>query len=765
MKIYRQNSPLGYRFTTTLLAVFILSSAYGQDLFQSATPPVFPRGEDAFIRWDKLPYLRLGVRGYMASTYDRCGNNQTADASHFLYQENDSFNVALDIKGPGILYFIRTNHFHGSPWHYEIDGQDLMVSETATKNPVGADTAFESTAFIPADLFPFPLVWTWTTTKGADLMWRPVEFNQRLRIAYSRTFYGTGYYIFHKFPYEPEDDKKTSLPVPPRKETLELLEYAGKDQVTAEVQKNVYKGELNLKPFEKVQMAELNSGPAMIRSIGFSFPRSMDKDFGRCRLRITWDHRWNESVNVPVDLFFGTGLLHNPENKEYLVKGLPLVVRYDKDRVYLDCYWPMPFFSNAQLEITEMNGKSINNILWNIVSVPYTGPINHVTYFHATYTNHENPEAGQDLTFLDTERAEGGGSWSGQVVGMSWIFSENGVLQTLEGDPRIYLDDSKSPQGQGTGTEEWGGGGDYWGGRNMTIPLAGHPVGKSSKEASDQLEKVNSAYRFLITDYFPFGKRAVVNLEHGGMNTYPEHYSGVVYWYGIDAPSLILTDQLAVFNRMDRIRHRYTSLSEEEPYALISRYNQGPDHDYTDWAHPSSLQKESYGAKMYFPAERDSVVNLTGVAQFRIKLRNDNHGLLIRRKFDYQYPNQEASVYVKSVHDTVWHYAGLWYSAGSNTIVHSRPAGRSFSEAELAPAEHHIITSNRRWMDDEFLVSEQLTGGQDELDIKLIFKPNELPLFPGQDFPYPPKWSASRYRVYCYVMPYLKKENIERMKR
>jgi len=67
--------------------------------------------------------------------------------------------------------------------------------------------------------------------------------------------------------------------------------------------------------------------------------------------------------------------------------------------------------------------------------------------------------------------------WSGSLVGTSFVFTDRNVLTTLEGDPRFYFDDSRTPQVQGTGTEEWGGGGDYWGGHTMTLPLAGHPVG------------------------------------------------------------------------------------------------------------------------------------------------------------------------------------------------------------------------------------------------------------------------------------------------
>src|SRR5215470_1367636 len=90
----------------------------------AAEPPVIPVGLDAYRQWERWPYLRVGARAYMRSTYDRRGGNEGADASHFLYQLADDFNVTLDVQGSGILYFARYNHWHGSPWHYEVDGVD-----------------------------------------------------------------------------------------------------------------------------------------------------------------------------------------------------------------------------------------------------------------------------------------------------------------------------------------------------------------------------------------------------------------------------------------------------------------------------------------------------------------------------------------------------------------------------------------------------------------------------------------------------------------
>jgi hypothetical protein len=101
-------------------------------------PPVIPVGLDAYRQWERWPCQRLGVRAYMRSTYDRRGGNEGADASHFLYQLADDFNVTLDVAGPGVLYFARYNHWHGSPWHYEVDGADHIVRETGTADPVNA---------------------------------------------------------------------------------------------------------------------------------------------------------------------------------------------------------------------------------------------------------------------------------------------------------------------------------------------------------------------------------------------------------------------------------------------------------------------------------------------------------------------------------------------------------------------------------------------------------------------------------------------------
>src|SRR5438093_293387 len=209
----------------------ILSSLALLSIASGAEPPVIPIGLDAYRQWERWPYQRIGARAYMRSTYDRAGGNEGADASHFLYQEADDFNVTLDVEGPGLLCFARYNHWHGSPWHYEVDGTDHLVQESSSADPTNP---VPGSVFMPEQLFPRPLTWTWDVTKGADLMWVPIPFERSFRMAYSRTRYGTGYYIYHLYvaganlsrPIRGWDGK-----TPPDRDVLTLIERAGSDLV------------------------------------------------------------------------------------------------------------------------------------------------------------------------------------------------------------------------------------------------------------------------------------------------------------------------------------------------------------------------------------------------------------------------------------------------------------------------------------------------------------------------------------------------------
>jgi len=720
---------------------------------------VIPVGLDAYRMWEKWPMQRIGARTYMRSTYDREGGNQSADASHYLFANEEDYNVSLDVKGRGVFYFFRANHWHGSPWHFIADNKDNLVKETGTSDPVNAKQVFKDTKFIPESAFPKPLNWTWGTTKGASLIWTPIPFSESMRIAYSRTRYGTGYYIYSLY----ANEENLSRPIVtwdinrgPNQDVLDLLGRSGTDIAPKNTKSK--KGVVKLdKP--RVLLSQINSASSSVRAFKLVLPLEKAEDLEHLKLQVTWDDAKYPSIDAPLALFFGAGTLYNRENKEYLVKGFPINIRFDYPgkKVELACYYPMPFFKSAKFELAGIKPDG-TEISYEIRYEPLNNAIGQSSYFHATYTDIPEPELGKDMTYLDTRGIEGKQEWSGSFVGTSFIFSHNGSLGTLEGDPRFFFDDSRSPQGYGTGTEEWGGGGDYWGGNNMTLPFAGHPCGAPNKDkAKNERDKIESAYRFLLADLMPFGKRAVINFEHGGENLSAEHYEAVTDWYGLPAPSLVKTDEIDIGDLTSEKKHFYVSPQASAVETVNSRYELGIDLFPTGvWgmdANKIAGYKGKAGTSVY-PSHKEDGRYTRGVSEFTVDLDVNNKGALLRRTLDYSFPNQTAIVYLSDASSAAsvpnWEKAGVWYLAGSNTAIYSDPSG------ELDSRLLRTKTTNRRFRDDEFLIPARLTKNKKKIRLKVEFVNDGQQLFPDFPFPKASAWSELRYEVYSYVIPNFK---------
>jgi len=690
--------------------------------------PIIQVGLDAYRHWDRWPYLRLGTRVSMRSTYDRTGGND--DASNFVRLEPDRA-VPLEVVGPGVLLFTRANHWHGSPWHDLVDGQDHVVQETDTAMP---DTPAPGSTFIPASAFPPPLALTWSTTQGADVSGVPIELTRSLQVGYERTHYGTGYFIYESFPLgarnlsQPPAAWTEAAPDP---DVLALIGRAGQDVAPSGPGVTATSGTVALAAGAPVTVLDA-SGPAMLRALSFTVPQSDAEALGAATLRVTWDGRAAPSIDAPVSLFFGAGSLYDRASAEFLVKAFPVGIRFASGQVTFAVYFPMPFFHGAHVEL--VGGPSaVAAVAWAARTQPYGDPTNWAGYLHATYVDQGTPTPGVDLVLLDTAKAEGGGDWCGHLVGTSFIFSDRANLTTLEGDPRFFFDDSQTPQVQGTGTEEWGGGGDYWGGQTTTLPFFGHPVGAPSPSSAMNAEdEIESAYRFLLADAMPFGKHARVQLEHGGVDDSTEHYRTVAYWYGLPGACLVQTDALHVGDPADEQTHRYVSPEASSVDTLTSRYEWGVDH---------------VGTTEIYPATTDTGRHTTGTSEFTLAIDPDNLGVLLRRKLDYAFPDQRAEVYVADDGPCpTFVHAGTWYLAGSTTYVHSSPPG------ELDPFQPVVETSDHRWRDDELLLPRTLTEGRSAIRVRIVFAPLHQPLVPGAALA-PEAWSEYRYTAYVWKLP------------
>jgi hypothetical protein len=407
---------------------------------------------------------------------------------------------------------------------------------------------------------------------------------------------------------------------------------------------------------------------------------------GNSRLRIYWDGESTPSVDAPLKFLVGDGAgVYQPQGRA-LVSGLLAGAKGDGSSMDFSLYYPMPFHSTARITLTSDPSASVLDKLgWRLRLQPFPDPAGWWGTLHVTYTSVPNPVPGQDMTFLDV-------SGSGRVVGTVINFSRVGG--TLEGNPSFYIDNSPTPQVEGTGTEEWGLGGNYWNGNHQTtLPLGGLPSSTNNPPGTD----VDGAaeYRFLVADSVPFNDHLTLRWQHGGRDETTEPYRAAVMWYGTSSQTAPLTDEVHVGDPPSAASHHYSS-----PGAV-----------------PSTLTA-AYGYGLQAGATTDTGDTSTGTTSFTMRLDPANAGAFLRRMSDYSLPNQRSNVFVDG------RFAGTWYAAGS------------FGGTDAQGV-------SRRWRDDEFPLPASLTAGKTAVSIQIQFVRT----------PADNAWSEFGYQMYSFVPP------------
>jgi hypothetical protein len=356
---------------------------------------------------------------------------------------------------------------------------------------------------------------------------------------------------------------------------------------------------------------------------------------------------------------------------------------------------------------------------------------------------------------------------------------------------------------QGTSTDGWAGGRGAWaGGGTTTLPFVGHPVGAPTlAQAKNARDAIHSAYRFLVADAMPFGRRARVQLEHGGTDESNEHFRTLALWYGTHGECLTKTDAVHVGDAADEALHAYDSPTASEPVSITSRYEVGVD---------------SVKGVEIVPATTDSGRTMNGVTELSLAIDPDNQGVLLRRKLDLAIPDQRAEVWIAREQEggsgaggasgsggasgtggtggdggsggnagdggaggagggPAFVHVGTWRTAGdlahgllvldeedraAARLARRAQAGRRggarsvFADATTETGAPSLVvqTSNRRFRDDELLIARAFTRGASKLRVRIVATSNPAPLLPG-DPPAAPGWSELRYTAYSWRLP------------
>ena len=637
----------------------------------SHAPPPSLLGLDAYRHLDKLSYLDLNDRVQGQSSADLFAGNR--DNSHFLRALPDGEHVLFDQTGPGLVTFMRMQENYGAPWQLTLDDHApfiVRLDDLGQMDPVSA---------LPASDFPYPLSLNQRESQGSSIIATSLPFQQHMQWS-SRQANGNFYSLYHKLPYG------TPLPVwkngSAPTDVVQLLRQSAAASLPKTL--SCKQGSIDLQGKAATLLTTLD-GPAQIRAITFHVPFAEIASFGNARLRISWNGEPQPSVDAPLKFLVGDGAgVYQPASRP-LVNGWISNTNGDgKTFMDFNLFWPMPFSKHARLAIS--TDTPLSAITWNIKYEPFSDPPNWWGTFHATYTSVPRPRSGQDMTFLD---ARG----SGRIVGT--VINFTAPDGTLEGNPSFYLDDSRTPQIEVTGTEEWGLGGNYWnGGKQTSLPPGGLPSSSNNPPGTDH--DGAALYRFLIADSIPFNRHALVRWQHGGtdMSTHP--YRAAIFWYGTPAQTALLSDEIYTASTTSRASHNYNA-PDERSYTLTA-------------ADPYQIHSTSSTA---------TGTATTTTTTFKMALDPHNVGAFLRRTFDYCVPNQRADITIDS------HFAGTWYNAGSAT---SQPGPQ------------------RCWREEDFPLPASFTIGKKAVNIHIAFLPTSNP--PDRS------WTAFRYQLYSFVLPH-----------
>lgn len=356
------------------------------------------------------------------------------------------------------------------------------------------------------------------------------------------------------------------------------------------------------------------SGAGSIASLKLRLEPYGRKQFYHTILKIYWDGAKRPAVEMPVGLFFGGGgesyanCRHVPE-----MALRTLLYGFDGTNHEFYCYWPMPYWHSARLELVNETGadlKSVSCVLQYKPAAILTYPEGQAGYFCARRTVARDPGRG----LFNTAFEESG---RGQVVGMSFYSSQ----YAMDGDEFTYIDGSRTPQIHGDGTEDDHNQG--YGGSAYQKALWGGLV-----------NGYQSAYRLYYNDCYIFNQHIKINYEftrEGGHDFGGETDVAVYYYKAASAGHMLLTDQLDVGDPASEAAHHYSITGQTWAGTRRSGYD-GYERDYE------------------YDACQDDGRAFAGNSEFTVAISPANHGVKIRRRlFRSGNGQQRAYVYVDGV--------------------------------------------------------------------------------------------------------------------
>lgn len=473
-------------------------------------PPVDVVSTDGAIsEWARIV---PGVEARAITSYDRGGGNDDGFGGTYseLYATaNGDEHVIFDAAGPGVL---RTLWFTSA-----VDGNGPLSlgtvkfyfdDEAKPRYAVDADALFAG-ASAP---FVAPLVAGNQVSSGGFASWVPLVYRGRLKIT---TATRPGFYQAF-YDSLPADWDVTSGPARDGELAARFTEV----------------GAAGADAFSKLALTDVPldhaiSGAGVIDVLRFepTAGSATRAELQAARIKIFFDGASEAQVDVPLGMFFGSGL------GETKVRAMPWTMDVGRYESRL----PMPYWEGARIVVSGLAGKM------SIHVAPAREPRPEYGTLHAIHSEQKPTTAAGDFPYATLT---GAGKLVGTVLTIEPTSPDN--KQWWEGDLQSFVDDAITPNVHGTGHED-----DHLGGwsnefleRPFSLPMQGNPKTVIlDKAPGAQTNADASMYR--LYPGIPFLRGIRHSTEHGPSNQRQSNYSAATFVYRQMRERLVMTSDVA----------------------------------------------------------------------------------------------------------------------------------------------------------------------------------------------------------------------------
>ncbi|TKJ39706.1 hypothetical protein CEE37_10530 [candidate division LCP-89 bacterium B3_LCP] len=647
-------------------------------------------GLDAIEAIDELPLYIQGITADQVSSSDQTGGN--SDRSGYLYQ-NDSLYVIFDKEGPGCIYrmWVRgTTTSANRRMVFYFDGEEEPTIDATVQQ-------LFSGLYSP---MLEPLAGGINVSEGGNYCYYPIKYAEHLKVAFiddvepHQICYKTYPSATALTSYDPAE-----LPT----NVLSQWQNTGTDPKDP-TGNNYSNGSLTV-GISSTETIFTYSGSGSITGIHFTPSPLTSSMLGSLRLRFYWDDSIDPQVECSFGSFFGNSL--STSNVDGLLVGVTGDVYY--------CYFPMPFWDNAHLDVYNSSLNQAVDIDYEISYKADIPPEDH-GYFTAKLLEFTQSVPGQDMLFGEL-------FGHGNFVGMVVTISSSQWPDFLGGDMRIYLDGQASPFFQGTDFDGDFNAGDYFASGIFSLPIHGAPAIQTG------FERKICTYRFMLGDLIPYGNSIRILAEHGHDNLELIEYAATIYSYNHSEVALILSDHLDVGDPAEEATHSYV--------------NQGTVSQETHYyAYPGTYDDEYFSDTGYI---------IEGAASFTATIDPYNEGVrLVRRRDALHFP-QYAQVIVNG--DTVgtwWDMENNYYKRWALSSFEIPPQyTQSLSEIDISIASGDSAdwTEYFYWIYSHIPPREDLLPPNQVTSVSIEALENGSELFLQWDIPFDNS-GVSGYRIY-----------------